>query len=160
FKSANRWLNQQGFTKLKFTKAYQDTLGTKDYQDLSKYKGAQVTGGTIFSGRVDKTHPIGFGYAYSKLPVFVNGNLYFDQPNNPYASPFIFSETPLESGYVSEENLDRLKSSPGIVISKMGSGKIVSFAFNTNFRAFWYGTNKLLLNAIFFGEVIDNRSAE
>jgi len=28
------------------------------------------------------------------------------------------------------------------------------FTDNTNFRAFWYGTNKLLMNAIFFGEIM------
>ena len=28
------------------------------------------------------------------------------------------------------------------------------FADNTNFRAFWYGTNKMFLNAIFYGDII------
>ena len=36
-------------------------------------------------------------------------------------------------------------------IGTIGKGKIIYFTDNTNFRAFWYGTNKLLMNAIFFG---------
>ncbi|MFQ3351286.1 MAG: hypothetical protein ACI914_000528, partial [Candidatus Marivariicella framensis] len=30
-----------------------------------------------------------------------------------------------------------------------GKGKIIMFTDNTQFRAFWYGTNRLLANAIF-----------
>ena len=37
-------------------------------------------------------------------------------------------------------------------MQKMGSGRVMVFTDNTNFRAFWYGTNKLLMNAIFFGD--------
>ena len=36
-----------------------------------------------------------------------------------------------------------------------GSGKdvkVIVFTDNTNFRAFWYGTNKLLMNAVFFAD--------
>jgi len=36
--------------------------------------------------------------------------------------------------------------------AKLGKGKVIVFTDNTNFRAFWYGTNKLLMNAIFFGK--------
>jgi hypothetical protein len=31
---------------------------------------------------------------------------------------------------------------------------------NPNFRAIWYGTNKLFLNAIFFGQVIEGGTAD
>jgi len=36
-------------------------------------------------------------------------------------------------------------------VQRMGSGRVIAFTDNTNFRAFWYGTNKLLANALFFG---------
>ena len=36
----------------------------------------------------------------------------------------------------------------------MGRGRVVMFADNPNFRGAWYGTNKLFLNAIFFGNLI------
>ena len=38
-----------------------------------------------------------------------------------------------------------------IKITGFGDGNIIYLTDNTNFRAFWYGTNGLLLNAIFFG---------
>jgi hypothetical protein len=35
----------------------------------------------------------------------------------------------------------------------------VAFTSNPNFRAFWFGTNKLLMNAVFFGRIISDRAA-
>jgi len=40
-------------------------------------------------------------------------------------------------------------------ISGVGRGRIIGFADNMNFRAFWFGTNKIYANAIFFGQVIN-----
>jgi hypothetical protein len=40
------------------------------------------------------------------------------------------------------------------VATSYGSGKVIVMTDNPNFRAFWYGTNKLFLNAIFFGSTI------
>jgi hypothetical protein len=42
----------------------------------------------------------------------------------------------------------------------MGRGKVINMADNTNFRAFWYGTNKLFANAIFFGNIISGGTVE
>ena len=47
-----------------------------------------------------------------------------------------------------------LKSSASLIISKIGSGRVVMFADNPNFRGSWYGTNKLFLNALFLGSNI------
>lgn len=58
------------------------------------------------------------------------------------------------SAYISEENLKMLKNSVPFQVQKMGKGHVIVFTDNTNFRAFWYGTNKLLMNAIFFGGIM------
>jgi len=31
---------------------------------------------------------------------------------------------------------------------------VISLYDNTNFRAYWYGTNKVFMNAVFFGQII------
>ncbi|MBL4642143.1 MAG: hypothetical protein JKY44_00990, partial [Flavobacteriaceae bacterium] len=61
---------------------------------------------------------------------------------------------PLLAGYISEENLALLKNTVPFQIQRNGRGKVVVFTDNTNFRAFWYGTNKLLMNAIFFSSAM------
>ena len=75
---------------------------------------------------------------------------------NPYANPLVYTDSPLASGYLHPTNLEGLKNGGVIRISSLGRGRIVGFADNMNFRAFWFGTNKLYLNAIFFGQTIQS----
>ena len=42
----------------------------------------------------------------------------------------------------------------GVIATPNGSGVVVLMTDNPNFRGYWYGGNKLFLNAIFFGPVI------
>jgi len=48
-----------------------------------------------------------------------------------------------------------LKPSASLIVSKVGSGRVVMFADNPNFRGSWYGTNRLFLNALFLGDKIN-----
>jgi hypothetical protein len=45
-----------------------------------------------------------------------------------------------------------------MVAGRFGRGAVVRLADDPNFRGFWYGTNKLYLNAIFFGPLIKETS--
>jgi hypothetical protein len=58
----------------------------------------------------------------------------------------------LVSGYISEENLKLLKGTSAFKAARFGKGKVIYFTDNPNFRAFWLGTSKLMLNAIFFSD--------
>ncbi len=160
FKGANSFLKTNEVISIETSAPSLDNSRRKSYADLQANRGAQQTGGAIFKADLDTTHPIGYGYKERTLPVFVNSNTFFKVPNNPYAYPLQFTQDPLMSGYVSEENLDRIKGKAAIIVSQIGRGRIVSFSFNPNFRAFWYGTNKLFLNAIFFANIVDGRSAD
>jgi hypothetical protein len=73
---------------------------------------------------------------------------------NSYDNPIQYTNDPLLSGYISEENAELIKNSVPFKVKRMGKGRVVLFTDNTNFRAFWYGTNKLLMNAIFFGPMM------
>jgi hypothetical protein len=159
-KRANEWLTDQGFMDIQFRQLKNDSVDRREYGQLREYLGAQVTGGAILETDVDLTHPLGFGLTSRSLPVFYNGKTVFEKPGNAYAYPVVFKEKPLLSGYISEENMDNLKSSPAVIISRKGKGQIISFAFNPNFRAFWYGTNRIFLNALFFDNLIESRSMD
>ena len=66
------------------------------------------------------------------------------------------SKDPHIDGYISEKNLkNNFKNTASLIVSRLGSGRVVMFADNPNFRGSWYGTNKLFLNAIFFGNNIN-----
>jgi hypothetical protein len=66
-------------------------------------------------------------------------------------SPLIYTATPWICGYVHPESLARIANSSALNVAKTGNGRVIMFSDNPNFRATWYGTNKLFLNALFFG---------
>ncbi len=151
YRSALRWLNSEKLMKIDFKK---NTITAENisYEQRGNFRGAQVIGGAIFKTRLDRSHPINFGYKNNELPIFRNTTLFVKPDKNSYNNPIQYTENPLMSGYISEENLDSLSRSVPLKINSIGRGNIIAFTDNTNFRAFWYGTNKLLMNAIFFRE--------
>jgi hypothetical protein len=153
YRTTANWLDKQKFMELKFKK---DTLVAKNvpFGQKNDFLGAQVTGGAIFEANIDRSHPINFGYKNSKLALFRNSNIYLEPEKDSYNNPIQYTGNPLISGYISEENENLLKNSVPFKVKRMEKGRVVLFTDNTNFRAFWYGTNKLLMNAIFFGQMM------
>jgi len=139
--------------KLEFRR---DTLvaGNISFGQKEAFEGAQETGGAIFEARIDRSHPVNYGYKNELLPVFRNTNIFLEADKDSFNNPIRYTASPLLSGYISEENLELLKNSVPFQVQKLGKGKAMIFTDNTNFRAFWYGTNKLLMNAIFFGHIM------
>lgn len=131
----------------------------KSYADFENATGAKGTFGAIFKANLDITHPIGYGYSNKELHTFRNDNFFMEVSPNPYANPLVYTADPLASGYLHPSNLPGIQNGSVIRISGVGRGRIVGFADNPNFRAFWFGTNKLFMNSIFFGQVIDGGTA-
>jgi hypothetical protein len=152
YRNALRWLNSKELIKINFKKNNSIKAKNISYEQRSNFRGAQVIGGAIFEAKLDRSHPINFGYKNDKLAMFRNTTLFINADKNSYNNPIQYSKNPLLSGYISEENLDSLSLSVPLKIGGIGRGNIIAFTDNTNFRAFWYGTNKLLMNAIFFRE--------
>ncbi|MFS4416728.1 M14 family metallopeptidase [Maribacter sp. 2307ULW6-5] len=154
YRNMVEWLSKNDFMKLEFRK--DTSLVAKDVPFLLRrdFRGAQVTGGAIFEAKLDRSHPVNFGYKNNTLSLFRNTNVYIEPDKNSYNNPITYTNEPLLSGYISEENLSLLKGSVPFQVQGLGRGRVIAFTDNTNFRAFWYGTNKLLMNAIFFGEMM------
>ena len=125
------------------------------YEDADNFYDAQKIGGAIFQTKLDLTHPINFGFTDEFMPIFRNSTIFLKPDNNKYKTPIKYTENPLLSGYISQNNLETLKNTTPIKITGFGDGNIIYLTDNTNFRAFWYGTNKVLMNAIFFADIIE-----
>ena len=153
YRSVANWLKSNELLELKFKK---DSLVARDisYDEKNEYLGAQVTGGAIFEADIDRSHPVNYGYKNSRIAMFRNSNIYIEPQKNSYDNPIQYTSDPLLSGYISEENEELIKKSVPFRVKRMGKGRVVLFTDNTNFRAFWYGTNKLLMNVIFFGNLM------
>lgn len=132
-----------------------DKVKRLSYVDAREHRGKKQVGGAIFEVELDLTHPLAFGYKKSKLPVYRNSTVWLAPSKNPYSTVAKYSSDPHIDGFITDENMETfLKPSASLIVSKLGSGRVVMFADNPNFRGSWYGTNRLFLNAIFLGQHI------
>ena len=124
------------------------------FDERQAFYGAQQTGGAIFNSIIDKSHPINYGIESSTLPLFRNSNVYMTKDEQSFNNPILYTDSPLISGYVSKENLSLVKKSSPFKLIRKGRGKILLMTDNTNFRAFWFGTNRILLNMLFHSNIM------
>ncbi|HET9487524.1 MAG TPA: M14 family metallopeptidase [Chryseosolibacter sp.] len=132
---------------------------SRPYSLIDESKGAQVTSGAIFHATVDLTHPLLYGYYESTMPLFKGNNLCLETSKNAFGNPIVYTDSPLLSGYISKQNYEKVKGASVAGVSTRGKGRVIGFTENLAFRAFWFGTNKLLMNAIFYGPMIDAGAA-
>jgi len=161
--SAAEWLNSAEFTDvaLKPMGSFTANRGRRPYAARTKESALQLISGAIFATSVDTTHPIGYGFTADKpgepwatVPVFRNNRVVLRRSTSSRRNPSVYLSEPLLSGYVSPSNLRNLSSSASVEVHRSGSGSIIIYAENPNFRGFWYGTNRLFLNGLFFGDTI------
>lgn len=160
FESALNWLSGAGIGKFEMKKDEpgKDPAKPRPYADIQENSGAQETSGAIFQADADLTNPLLFGYWDPKIPVFKSNNLFMEKAKGAYANPLVFGANPLISGYVSKPNYDKLKNTSIIGVSSVGRGKVIGFTEGMTFRAFWYGTAKMMMNAIYYGGSLNNEA--
>ncbi len=157
--TASKWAVEKEMVKEKLTKIEKDTTAIPDrkpYVDSGENLGKESVGGIIVRIDLDRTHPIGFGYHDSSIPVYKNNTVWLKPSLNEYATVAKYPKNPMIDGFITDKNkADYLEPSASIVVSELGKGRVVLFADNPNFRGSWYGTNRLFLNAIFLGDKIE-----
>ena len=127
-----------------------------NYADVRNTHGKQSIGGAIFEVDLDITNPIGYGYHSRKLPVYKNNSVWLLPSKSKFLTVAKYTDHPHIDGYITKENLNNYMSKAvSILISRKGDGRVVLFADNPNFRGAWYGTNKLFMNAVFFGSLLN-----
>jgi len=154
---ANTWIIKNKIVDESLVKSKKDStkqIERLNYADARGTIGKQSIGGSIFEADLDLTHPIGFGYHDIKLPVYKNNGVFIVPSKSKFSTVAKYSKTPHIDGYITKENLEKMSKAASIVVSKIGNGRVVMFADNPNFRGSWYGTNKLFMNAVFFGSLI------
>lgn len=126
----------------------------RDWADADAVRGPQAIGGSIWLADLDITHPLGFGYHDRALPVWRDHSIFLAPSRNPFSTVARLTEEPHLSGYISAANLERLRGSPSLIADRLGGGAVILMVDNPNFRGYWRGTNRLFLNALFFGRYI------
>jgi hypothetical protein len=152
-KTGSEWAIRNGFTREKLASA-DSTKGApvrQLYDNAVYIEGAKAMGGSIFRVDLDTTHPIGFGFSNKTISWYRNGLTFLQPSTNPYSTVAQYTNDPLIGGYIHPTTLKRVKNSAAILVGAEGSGRVIMFSDNPNFRGTWYGTNKVFLNALFFG---------
>lgn len=132
-----------------------DSSPSRAYADFDQDRAQLVIGGAIAAGLADLSHPLAFGYTRPELPLFRRGTTLLEPSLNPYATPVRYSEDPLMAGFIGTEQLDAMRGQPALIAERQGKGLVIRFANTPLFRGFWRGTERLFINALYFGQVID-----
>jgi hypothetical protein len=111
--------------------------------------------GAFVRAELDKNEWIVSGYDYD-LPVLINSNRLYRTTDGPPSSaqrtPVKVAEDNVQiAGHMWQENIERLPGSVFLYEQRIGSGRIISFAEDVNFRGYWRGADRLFLNAIILG---------
>ena len=158
-KSAANWFSDKQWLKADFKSKNEIKLAFETtgltYKDQEALTAKQRIAGAVFETELDLSHPLAFGFTSSKLPMFRNSALVMTQPEIPFVTVADYVKSPLMAGYTADELQKMIGGSAAIVSHNVGKGKVIGFATNVNFRGVWYGTSRLMSNAIFMADFID-----
>jgi hypothetical protein len=126
-----------------------------DYARQTDVEGAKRINGAIFQSDLDITNPIAFGINDRRLFINKNGPTILVPSRNKYATVARYTANSFINGYASKENITRVNNSAAIVTSNEGAGTVILFADDPTYRSYWLGTNRLFLNSLFFGNLLN-----
>lgn len=159
FRNAIDWARSKDMIEL--NKSKNNTAknsDSKSYKMSSSSSGAGVLGGAIFGAEMDLSHPLCYGYDNSSISMFRRGTSLYEIPSNSFATPVIYTNNPVQSGYI-PRGFDKMAANkPAVTVHRSGSGKVICFQDNLLFRGYWYGGNKMFGNALFFSSIINTRT--
>lgn len=154
----SRWLAENDVLAAKFIEdeVFEEKFDTTNlrYDDMDSFYGKRRVAGAIFGVELDTSHPLSFGFPRAQLPVFKDSLNAMETPEQPFLSVAKYLAEPLLSGYAAKENREVLAGKTAVLAHRLGRGRVVAFSDDVNFRAFFYGSAKLLSNAIYLAPAI------
>ncbi|NNJ79280.1 MAG: hypothetical protein HKP19_08455 [Xanthomonadales bacterium] len=127
---------------------------SRAYAEFADDSARLVIGGAIVATVADLSHPLAYGLSRPELPLFRQGTTILDPSENAYATPVRYATDPLLAGFIGPVRLDEMRGQPAVIAERQGDGLVVRFANNPLFRGFWRGTEKLYINALYLGQIV------
>ncbi|EKD32017.1 MAG: hypothetical protein ACD_77C00187G0001 [uncultured bacterium] len=124
------------------------TKGT--YAQYLELRKTSRVNGVILNSTIDATNPLSFGINSNEIPLFKNRDIVISNPKNKYVTPMRYTEKPLLSGYLQDRYVSQIKGTPAVMAGK----SLIYFADEPYFRAYWLGSSRLFMNALFFRELM------
>ncbi|GAA0397510.1 M14 family metallopeptidase [Brevundimonas terrae] len=153
FGSAARWAAANGLApQSEKEDAKDDTANARrDYADRSTVQGEQRTAGNALSADADITHPLAFGLSRRDLFVNKETDITLTPVADPFANVVRIDAEPQVNGYLPDALRRQAAGSVWAQVNPVGSGTVVLFADDPAHRKYWLGTERLLINSLFFG---------
>jgi hypothetical protein len=104
--------------------------------------------GSIVKTKIDKTHPMAFGYGDSYFSLKLNSDSY-SLLEDGYNVAYI-QDPEIVSGFAGSEAKKNLKNSVVFGEERLGSGSIIYLVDNPLFRSFWENGKLFFVNSLFF----------
>ncbi|WP_409574606.1 M14 family metallopeptidase [Thalassomonas sp. M1454] len=160
-KKAIQWLSSKELLEAEYISKNRinrlfDTNGIS-YAEKDALAAKKRIAGAIYNTQIDNTHPLTYGYKGETLPVFKNSTLIMEKPSKPFMMVAQFTDSPLLSGYSAEEIQETVGNNAAIIAHNVGKGRIVASSENLVFRGYWYGTSKIVANALFFSQTFSSK---
>ena len=153
--SAIRFLGSSKLSNIEYDSRRPEPSESRiDYDNARAETGKHSIGGIFCRADLDTSHPLGFGYANREITVYRNHSVFVGPVEGLTSNVAVYTDEPVVSGFCTPENVQKLKGTSSLISLGKGRGNITLFVDDPVFRGCWYGTNKLLMNAIFFGPEI------
>jgi len=111
--------------------------------------------GAILRVHADTLSPLLAGVNQAELPVLMNGATIYTSPKDLRAGEVVLRYAPVAqlrlSGYLWPEVPERVAGSPYLFTERLGSGRVIAFAGDPNFRDMWRGLLPVFANAVLLG---------
>jgi Zinc carboxypeptidase len=149
-----RWLHDHEMTSFKPWKAPEPDEESEGTQETALAQREIVTPGAIVATRLQAQHPLAIGLPAAP-PVLVEGSTVLLPSGDPHRDVLVAASQDLVlAGLAWPEARQRLAGSLLVGIEQHGSGSIVLFAQEPDFRLFWRATAPLFLNAVMYGPAL------
>ena len=154
-KDGAAWLAKAGLLKAAvWTNDEMKSLISSDnlrYQDKELLAGRQRIAGAIYQAELDLSHPLAFGFTKAGLPLFKNSIVLLQPSSTPFTNVALYSEQPQLAGYTAVEYVPRISQSAALLAHNLGKGRVIAMTDNPVFRGYFYGSSRLLVNALYLG---------
>ena len=137
-----------------FSLKYKDSIDAEKKKNLTPYANREreysnnLITGAIFKAKVDKTHPMAFGYGEDYFTLKLGSSSY-SLLESGYNVAHL-DNTKVYSGFAGKDALSNLDQTLVFGEEQIGSGSFIYMVDNTLFRSFWENGKLFLVNSIFF----------
>ncbi len=111
--------------------------------------------GAILRTLADTPSPLLAGVHHDEVPVLLFGGTIYDEPADVRPGEVVLRYAPADrlrlAGYLWPELPDLIAETPYLWSERIGSGRIIAFTGDPNFRGMWRGLLPLFANAVFLG---------